>query len=283
MDDIILKKAVQGALAEDRVRQDITSRLLISREHSSQAHIIVKAPAVLCGADFLREVFHQIDPQVECLIRFQDGAMLKKNTCLATIKGPTRSILAGERTALNFLGYLSGIATQTQKFVMKVKPYKTKILATRKTTPGNRLLEKYAVITGGGFPHRYHLGDMILIKDNHRVVYRRIMSLPDAIRSFQKHATVPIEVEVDNLKEFQLALEASPDMILLDNMSLADLRKAVALTQRYSASKRPLLEASGGITLDTVREIARTGVDRISVGALTHSHHFINVSMEFIP
>jgi nicotinate-nucleotide pyrophosphorylase (carboxylating) len=277
----IIKKSVAAALMEDHVRNDVTSRVLISRSRMSTAEIIVKEPAVVCGVDFAREVFRQISSTLECRFFFNDGDVIKKNTRLAEISGSTRSILAGERVALNYLGYLSGISTKTRHFVDKVKLFQTKILATRKTTPGNRMIEKYAVVMGGGYPHRSHLADMGLVKDNHRVAFSQVMSLAEAVKVFKKNMSLPIEVEVDTIEEFQQALDAGPDMILLDNMCLADMRKAVNAVRRITVGTKPLLEASGGITLENVRDVARTGVDRISVGSLTHSRHFIDVSMEF--
>lgn len=277
-----LKKAVRDALAEDKAGHDITSRLLIPAGLRAEARIIVKEPAILCGMIFAAQTFRAVDPGVKFKARCKDGARVGKNTCVATLEGPARAILSGERTALNFLGYLSGIATQTGKFVAGIRPYKAQILATRKTTPGNRIMEKYAVTAGGGHGHRMGLSDMILIKDNHHVACLHRLTLAEAVKLARKRTKLNVEVEVDNLAELKPALEACPDMILLDNMTPQQLERAVKIVNGLPMRKRPLLEASGGVTLKTVRRIARTGVNRISVGALTHSHKAVNVSLEFI-
>jgi nicotinate-nucleotide pyrophosphorylase (carboxylating) len=277
-----LKKAVRDALAEDRAGNDITSRLLIPAGLRAGARIIVKEPAIVCGMMFAAQTFRAVDPGVKFKARCKDGARVGKNTCVATLEGPARAILAGERTALNFLGYLSGIATQTGKFVAGIRPYKAQILATRKTTPGNRIIEKYAVTAGGGGGHRAGLADMILIKDNHHIACRDRLALEEAVKLARKRTKLKVEVEVDNLNELKPALEACPDMVLLDNMTIRQLERAVKIVKGLPPRKRPLLEASGGVILKTVRRIARAGVDRISVGALTHSHKAIDVSLEFI-
>lgn len=211
----------------------------------------------------------------------KDGDLVEKNTRIAKIEGKTRAIFTGERTALNFLGFLSGVATYTHEFVEAIRPYKTRILDTRKTTPGLRNLEKYAVKCGGGTNHRFGLYDMALIKDNHRHACHPEISIQEAIKRIRKRTKKKIQVEVDTLDQFMQALEVSPDMILLDNMTTAQLKKAVAIAKKIR-TKKPVLEASGGVSIKNVRSIAATGVDRISIGSLTHSPRSIDISLEAI-
>lgn len=271
---------IKRALDEDRARADITTKSLFPSSHISSAKIVVKEKAVLCGLEIAKQVFKKLDKNIRFSSSFGDGRFVKANTVVAKIKGRTRAILAGERTALNFLSYLSGIATQTAQYVVKARPLKTKILDTRKTTPTLRALEKYAVHCGGGHNHRFHLNDMVMIKDNHRQLLRD-ESFLTLIQTCRKHTKRKIELEVDTLSQFKEALKAKPGYILLDNMNIDNLRKAVSLIKKVKG-KRPLLEASGGITLKNIRRTAQTGVDCISVGALTHHHRGINISLEVI-
>ncbi len=284
MKTVNLKKVITDALAEDQVKRDVTSNLLIPKNHVSRAEIVTKEEGVLCGVLFAKAVFNAVDPAVKFQCAFTDGDKIKKGQTVIRLKGKTRSLLAAERTALNFLGYLSGISTTTRRFVDEVKPFKAKILGTRKTTPGNRMIEKYAIRVGGGLSHRLGLSDMVLIKDNHRFVYREFISLHSAIDRFKQKIkkNIPIEVEVDDLSELQEALKSNPDMILLDNMSPRNMRRAVEMVKASRKKPRPLLEASGGITYNNVREVAQTGVDRISTGALTHHQQWLNFSLDFI-
>ncbi len=228
----------------------------------------------------MKEIFRQVDPKLRFQTKFRDGQHVKKGTVVATISGKTRSLLTAERTALNFLSYLSGIATQTSHYVQAIKPHKAKILDTRKTTPTLRLLEKYAVKCGGGENHRMNLEDMVLIKDNHLAAGHKQFSIAEAVHFFRSKTKRPIEVEVDTLKQLEEVLPANPDFILLDNMTPVQLKKAVQIVKRAKYKQKPLLEASGGVTLKTVQQIAASGVDRISIGALTHHHSGLNVSME---
>jgi len=193
-------------------------------------------------------------------------------------KGRTRALLSGERTALNFLSYLSGISTLTNQYVKAIKGYPAHILDTRKTTPGLRTLEKMAVRVGGGKNHRFNLNDMVMIKDNHRIAQARQSSIQDAIKKVRQRTSKPLCVEVDNLEEYKQALQADPCIILLDNMSTSQ-KKAVEI--RACLKKKFLLEASGGITLKNIRQVAKTGIDRISIGAITHSPPTIDFTMEF--
>ncbi|MBI5150131.1 MAG: carboxylating nicotinate-nucleotide diphosphorylase [Candidatus Omnitrophica bacterium] len=273
---------IREALREDRVWQDVTTRLLVGPSVMARARIIVKEKAVVCGLGIALRVFQMLDKDVQCAALCSDGKEVAKGTSILSLKGKARALLSGERTALNFLGYLSGVATNAHSYVQAVRPYKVRILDTRKTTPGLRELEKYAVRCGGAFNHRQSLTDMVLVKDNHRWICRRRMSVGAMIGHLRRSTRQKIAFEVDDLQEFKEALAAGPDIILLDNMNGRQLGQAVALRNRMRVGKRPLLEASGGITFKNVRRIARTGVDRVSVGALTHSRRSVDVSMEFM-
>ena len=272
---------VRAALAEDHARHDVTTRRLVGASEISRARIIVKENAVVCGLAIVQRVFQELDKNIRCDFRRAEGKEVKKNTTVLLVKGKTRALLAGERTALNFLGYLSGIATNARRYVRAVSAYKTTILDTRKTTPGLRELEKYAVRCGGARNHRSNLQEMILAKDNHRWACRR-MTVARMAKRLRHGEKKVIEFEVDTLPQFAQALAAGVDIILLDNMNCAQMKKAAALRNKKGNRRQPLLEASGGITLKNIKQIARTGVDRISVGALTHSRRSIDVSMEFI-
>ena len=273
---------ISQALKEDRCRQDITTRLLIPNHETCKAFIIVKENATVCGLDVAKKVFLKIDPSIQFHSIYHNGAKVKKNTKIAFISGKARSILSAERVALNFLGILSGIATQTYQYVQKIRPYKAKVMDTRKTTPGLRTLEKMAVRCGGGCNHRFHLAESIFIKDNHKSCGKDSSLLSAMIQRVRKLTKKLVEVEVENLLEYKEALKGAPDIILLDNMTPQQMRKAVLLNKRRKGGRKILLEASGGVTLKNVRAIARTGVDRISIGALTHSRKSIDLSLEVI-
>ncbi|MFT5387822.1 MAG: nicotinate-nucleotide pyrophosphorylase (carboxylating) [Candidatus Omnitrophota bacterium] len=277
-----IKKVINAALKEDKARNDITSNTLISPSHKSTACIIAKQDAIICGIKIAREAFIALDKSAKVKSLVKDGDQVKKGDVLLSIKGNTRALLASERIALNFLGYLSGIATNTNDYVQAIKPLKTKILDTRKTTPTLRVFEKYAVACGGGTNHRQDLSTMVFIKDNHREIYENNITLCDAVKKFRQKTRKLIEVEVDTLSEFEDVLEGNPDYILLDNMTLGQMSKAVQTVKKIKAKRKPQLEASGGITLKRVKAIAKTGVDRISIGALTHTHKSVNVSMEIL-
>jgi nicotinate-nucleotide pyrophosphorylase (carboxylating) len=267
---------IDAALREDMPEGDITSESVIPAGAVSEAVFLAKEDGVLAGLPVARRVFEKIDPSVEFAEEVRDGAAFKGSDILARLKGPTVALLKGERTALNFLQRLSGIATVTRRFVDAVQGTKAKILDTRKTTPGLRLLEKYAVKTGGGTNHRLSLSDMVLIKDNH---LRHVGSVAEAVRRARAGAKpgIRIEVEAADLSQVRDALAAGADMIMLDNMTLEAMREAVTL-----AGGRVPLEASGNMNLDRVRAVAGTGVDLISVGALTHSARAIDISLDFL-
>jgi len=267
---------IDAALREDMPEGDITSESVIPAGALSEAVFLAKEDGVLAGLTVARRVFEKIDPSVEFVERTKDGAAFKKTDILARLKGPTVALLKGERTALNFLQRLSGIATATRRFVDAVAGTKAKILDTRKTTPGLRLLEKYAVKMGGGANHRLSLSDMVLIKDNH---LRHVGSVAEAVRRARAAVKpgIRIEVEAAELAQVRDALAAGADMIMLDNMLIETMREAVTI-----AAGRVPLEASGTVSLERVRAVAETGVDFISVGALTHSARAVDISLEFL-
>jgi nicotinate-nucleotide pyrophosphorylase (carboxylating) len=255
---------------------DITSESVIPAGAISEAVFLAKEDGILAGLPVARRVFEKIDPAVEFVEKFQDGAAFKRSDILARLKGPTSALLKGERTALNFLQRLSGIATATRRFVDAVAGTKAKILDTRKTTPGLRLLEKDAVKMGGGTNHRLSLSDMVLIKDNH---LRHVGSVAEAVRRARAAVKpgIRIEVEAAELSQVREALAAGADMIMLDNMMIETMREAVTIV----AGRVPL-EASGTVSLERVHAVAETGVDFISVGALTHSTRAVDISLEFL-
>jgi nicotinate-nucleotide pyrophosphorylase (carboxylating) len=284
IDEEYVLNVVRLALKEDIGRGDVTTELLIPRTSCIKAQVLVKQEAVvICGLDFARTVFRLLDKKVKVLSHVKDGDLVGVGTVIMTFEGPSRSILTGERVALNFISYLSSIATSARTYVEAVKPYHVDILDTRKTTPLLRQAERLAVRAGGAVNHRFNLNDMVLMKDNHRVIAHREGSLADAVRMMRQKTSLKIQVEVDDLDELKDVLAGKPDMILLDNMDIPTLKKAVRMTHHaFPVGKRPLLEASGGITLKSIHKVASTGVDRISVGALTHSRRTIDMSLEFV-
>ena len=269
---------IDVALAEDRVSEDVTSMALIPPELQGKAAIQAKAEGVLAGGEIGKRVFLRVDPSLEVEALIEDGANVKPGEIVATISGRVISILKAERVALNFLQRLSGIASLTAEYVARTSGLAATILDTRKTTPGLRLLEKYAVRMGGGQNHRLHLGDGILIKDNHLAALRTLgMNLKDIVARARQNAPqgLKVEVEVGTFEEAMAAAEAGADIIMLDNMSADEMRRAVDAMPSGAVT-----EASGGITLDNVRTVAESGVDYISVGALTHSYRALDISLE---
>jgi nicotinate-nucleotide pyrophosphorylase (carboxylating) len=265
-------RVVYAALAEDVGAGDVTTEATVDADAFGAAEILVKEPGVVYGLVAAEAVFRALDSDVRFEALVDEGAWSDRDTAVARVEGLERAILTGERTALNFLGRLSGIATLTRRYVEAVHGTGVAILDTRKTTPGLRALEKHAVASGGGKNHRLALDDGVLVKDNH---LRAIGSIQAAVERLRGTTTLPIEVECDTLAQVSEAVEAGADAVLLDNMSLGELREAVALV-----GGRARLEASGGITLDNVRLVAETGVDEISIGALTHSARSLDVSLE---
>jgi len=272
-----VRTIVQLALAEDIGEGDITTDNLVPLKSKSHARLVAKSFGIICGLDLARAVFKILDPKIKFDPKVRDGQAVAAGKLLAEIVGSTRALLTGERVALNLLSMLSGIATQTHAYVQKIKPYKTAILDTRKTTPLLRQLERYAVKMGGGTNHRFNLNDMVMIKDNHRVFSKSINFL-QTVDKLKTKIKAKIEVEVDTLEQLKEALKSKADLILLDNMSPKQVAQAVKM-RRQAQSSVPL-EASGGMTLSNIKKYAATGVDRISVGALTHSRQSLNISME---
>ena len=272
---------VKLALREDVGRKDITSSSIIPKNLQLKADIEMRQKGVLCGIEIAERVFRHVDETIRFLPVAKDSEEVVPGREIAYIEGPALSILIAERTALNFIGHLSGIATLTRQFVEKVRGTGAKILDTRKTTPNLRILEKYAVKTGGGVNHRSGLYDEVLIKDNHLRILRN-EAIPDIVaraRQGSLKKTV-IGIEVKNLKEFAEALKSQAHYILLDNMLVDRVREAVEV--RNKAGSRIELEVSGGITLENVSDYARTGVERISVGCLTHGAPSLDVALDIV-
>ena len=273
-----ISKLIDLAIQEDYCMGDVTTEALIPDNAAGTATIVADMDGILAGLDVALEIFTRMSQETETTKLVDDGNQLIKGQKIAVINGKLSSILTAERTSLNFLRKLSGVATETNKYVKTVEHTRAKIVDTRKTTPGFRLLEKYAVRTGGGHNHRHNLGDGILIKENHtRTLKSEGMTLTDIIQKARNNAphTIKIEVEVEDLLQFEEAIEAKAELILLDNMSLPDMTKAVNLCKG-----RALLEASGGINLQSVSDVADTGVDLISIGALTHSSPDLDLSLD---
>ena len=273
-----IKHLITLALSEDIGSGDVTSEALLESEPSGKGVIVAKQDGVLAGLPVAKMVFQAVDPRVVFRMLKRDGDRVKNGEKLALIQGKTKGILSAERTALNFLQRLSGIATLTSKYVEEIKGTKARILDTRKTTPGLRALEKYSVSAGGGENHRMGLFDMVLIKENHLKAVGGISRAIVQARS--KSRGKKIEVEVRNLNEAREAVESKPDWIMLDNMRIDQMRRAVRMIR--SAGRAVKIEASGNVTLKNVRNIALTGVDFISVGALTHSAPALDMSLMLI-
>ncbi len=280
---IVLKSLVKQTLKEDIGKGDITTNSLIPKNQKIKAGIFSREAAVVCGVEVVKQVFKELDGRAKFKTYHQDASRVKANQAIIEIYANARAILSGERVALNFLSHLSGIATATAKFVSLTKHSKAKILDTRKTLPGMRTLEKYAVKCGGGVNHRLGLWDMVLIKDNHKEILGKNLKLDELINKAKfKNKNKKIEIEVEDLKEFREALKASPDIIMLDNMALAQIKKAVKLLAAIKKGFRPKVEVSGNVSLEKIRQFAKAGVDFISVGSLTHSVKAIDMSLEIV-
>jgi len=273
-----IEEIIDRALAEDLGKGDVTTDALISGDRQGTGFIVAKKEGILAGINIAKQVFHRVDPELKVEVLVEEGTRVKLGDRVARVSGSIASILKAERVALNFLQRLSGIASETNRYVEAVKGLPVRIMDTRKTTPGLRSLEKHAVKAGGGENHRMSLGDGILIKDNHLAALRRQgLNIKEIIATARQNAPqrLPVEVEVGTVLEASEAAEAGVDIVMLDNMNLEDMRKAVK-----SIHGRALIEASGGITLDNVRAVAETGVDFISIGALTHSAKALDISLE---
>ena len=269
---------IDRAIQEDLSIGDATTDALIPDGLQATATLHTKSPGVLSGSEIAAAVFHRVDPDLTVEVALADGATMERGSVILRVSGSAATMLKAERTAVNFMQHLSGIATATATYVEAVNGTGSQIIDTRKTIPGLRSLEKYAVRCGGGHNHRQNLGDGVLIKDNHIAALKlRGMSLGDVVRQAHERAshTIKVEVEVTSVAEAEEALEAGAQLLLLDNMSPDEMRKAVEVNKG-----RALLEASGGINLTTVQAVAATGVDLISVGALTHSAQALDISMD---
>ncbi|MBS0265073.1 MAG: carboxylating nicotinate-nucleotide diphosphorylase [Planctomycetes bacterium] len=278
------QKLIQLALLEDLADQgDVTTTALIPEGQTAQVQIVARQPGVLAGLPVGEMVFQKVDPSVRFQSLADDGTRLSAGQVVAELSGCLRSLLIGERTCLNFLTHLSGVATLTRRFVDAIAGTRAGIYDTRKTLPGWRVLEKQAVVAGGGKNHRMGLFDMVLIKDNHLAGWQTGtgQSLAEAVRAARQKspAGLRIEIEVDTLEQLKDALQGLPEIVLLDNMSLEELRQAVAWRDQHAPQVE--LEASGGVSLATVADIARTGVERISVGALTHSPPALDLAFDW--
>ncbi|MFP4065035.1 MAG: carboxylating nicotinate-nucleotide diphosphorylase [Bacteroidales bacterium] len=274
-DYIYLDRLIMQALEEDLGSGDITTNSVVPPETRISGRFTMKEEGVVCGLTVAQRVFARLTPDISFIPRCKDGDKMKAGSMIAGISGPAKGILSGERLALNFLQRLSGIATKTQSLVSQVAATGTKIVDTRKTTPGLRILEKYAVRTGGGQNHRMNLADGVLIKDNHIRAAGGIIPAIEAARD-KAPRTLKIEVEVESIREVEQALKAGADIIMLDNMPTELMAKAVKLI-----NGRALVEASGNMDNKDLREVANTGVDMISLGALTHSVRALDISLKF--
>jgi len=276
LDKVLLEPIVQAALVEDLGRRgDVTSQATIPADKQAKLQIRARQAGVICGMDVARLSFAAVDEQIEFVAQIHDGERVAAGSVLAIVSGNARHLLTAERTALNFLTHLSGIATATQQIVDSVAEYPAQITCTRKTIPGLRTLQKYAVRCGGGRNHRLGLDDAILIKDNHIAIAGDIQTAIKQAQDFAGHL-IPIEVEVDTLEQLQLALDAGVSLVLLDNMSPDTLSEAVVMCQG-----RAQTEASGGITPETVQAAAKSGVDFIAMGYLTHSTTALDIGLDF--
>ncbi len=274
LDTVFLKKKLEEFYLEDIGYKDITTDNLPFDKYT-EAKIVVKEDGVVSGIEFSKQVFLMIDRDIEFDIHKKDGDTVKKGETILSIKGRAKSILKGERLALNILQRLSGISTNTKRYVEKIKDLKTKLLDTRKTTPGFRAFEKYAVTVGGGYNHRFALYDMVMIKDNHISLAG---SIEKAVKEIKKRVSpmVKIEVETSSLEEVEEALKADVDIIMFDNMSVEEMKEAVSIV-----GNRAKTEASGNITLENIRDVALTGVDFISSGSIIHSSRWLDISLKF--
>ena len=276
LDDVLLRPLVEAALTEDLGRRgDVTSQATIPADMQAKLEIKARQAGVICGMDLARLSFAMVDPQIEFVAQVADGEWVDAGTVLASVRGNARHLLTAERTALNFMTHLSGIATDTRKIVDSVAEYPAQITCTRKTIPGLRIVQKYAVRCGGGRNHRLGLDDAILIKDNHIAIAGDIKTAIRQAQNFAGHL-IPIEVEVDTLEQLEQALDAGVSLVLLDNMSPEILVQAVTMCKG-----RARTEASGGITPETVQAAAKTGVDFIAMGYLTHSTTALDIGLDF--
>ena len=281
------ERLLRAVLLSDVGSGDITSRAVIPAKQRLRAEVVAKSPGVLAGVGLAHRILVSLHRNIRCRVRRLDGQPVRSGDVIMSVDGPAREILAAERTALNVLSHLSGIATLTHEFVRRVRPLPAQVLDTRKTLPGLHALQKFAVRMGGGSNHRMGLHDAVLIKTNHLKIARRSsQSWPDVIREAlqqarERYPKTMLEIEVRNLVEFRAALRCAPDVIMLDNWPVRTIHRAVQIRNAEPA-RLSLLEVSGGVTLDNVRAIAKTGVDRISIGRLTHSAPALDVALRVV-
>ncbi len=280
LDAGIIYAFASDLLKEDLGRGDITTQATVRGGARARGRFLAKQDFVLCGLEIAEAIFNTLDMAIEIESRFYDGETIASQTEFARVEGPATCLLAGERTALNLLQRLSGVATLTRAFVERIAGTGAKIVDTRKTTPGLRVLEKYAVTVGGGHNHRFGLDDGVLIKDNHIALAGGVRRAIELARQ-EIHHLMKIEVEVSNRSQLTEALEARADVIMLDNMNVEEMRESVRIIRERA--KDCLIEASGGVSLESVRQIAESGVDLISVGALTHSAVAVDISLKMMP
>jgi nicotinate-nucleotide pyrophosphorylase (carboxylating) len=269
-----VQRVVDMALAEDAPFGDVTSQVFVPAEAVARGSVVAREPGVLAGTDVLRQTFTTVDPRVVVELLVADGERFAAGDVLARVQGPARAVLQGERVALNLVQRMSGIATLTSRYVEAVAGTEVRVVDTRKTTPGLRALERHAVRCGGGHNHRFSLSDAVMAKDNHLALVDDVTGAIRAAREQLPHTT-HLEVEVDRLDQVEAVLAGGVDTLMLDNFTLDELREGVALV-----AGRAIVEASGGITLETIGEVARTGVDVISVGALTHSVRALDLGLD---
>ncbi|MDD3382353.1 MAG: carboxylating nicotinate-nucleotide diphosphorylase [Bacilli bacterium] len=275
MNEIIIKRKIEDSIIEDINSYDITTDNIFDESYISKAFFLAKEAGVISGINVIRMVFLIIDESIKFCSFVHNGDKVKEGTLIATVEGPTKSILKGERVALNYIQRMSGIASLTSMYVDEISEYDALIVDTRKTTPLNRVFEKQAVRDGGALNHRYNLSDGVMLKDNH---IKAIGSIKEAVKKVKSKIglMVKIEVEVDNIEDFKEALNTEVDVIMLDNMSIEKMRECVILN-----NKKKIIEASGNMSLSRVKEVAAVGVDYISVGALTHSFKSLDISLKF--
>ena len=267
------KEIIRYGIREDIHHCDITTDYLVEEEHRSSAKIVAKEEGIVAGTALLTWVFEEFDPDITVILLVKDGQRLSKGEVIAEISGKTKALLKGERLALNFLQRMSGIATLSRNYAEMAEGYEVRITDTRKTSPGLRMLEKYAVKVGGCHNHRYNLSDGVMIKDNHIIAAGSITNAVNRLKDQIPH-TAKIEVEVTTIEQLKEAIESGAEVVMLDNMSIAQMKQAVLV-----AAGKVITEASGGVTFETLQEIIETGVDVISVGALTHSAKALDISM----
>lgn len=274
IDKTILKNIIKRALEEDIGTGDITTLSTVPADRVISGRFIAKEDGIICGVEVIKKVFELTDKSINTEILIDDGSFVKKGDIIAEVSGSARGILTGERVALNFLQRLSGIASKTNEIVKQIEGTNARITDTRKTTPGLRMLEKYAVKTGGGFNHRFNLSDGILIKDNHIKAAGSIIKAVNSAKAASHNAK--IEVETENLEQVKEALDAGADIIMLDNMDIDTMKDAIEII-----NKKALVEASGNMLDKDIKDIAKTGVDLISVGGLTHTVKAMDISLKF--